>query len=84
MPTPRRSSIELTPAQRGFIRDLAHRWDRPMRAVLDDALMLLEAVVADDNALLGGGKQDILQIVWEHYRPDRGIKGDTPVPGDSQ
>ena len=41
-----RSTFQITPAQRDFLRQLAYVSDRPMRAVLDDALLLLEALTA--------------------------------------
>lgn len=63
-----RSTFQITPAQREFLRQLAYVSDRPMRAVLDDALRLLEAVSNREASPLGAEDVDnLIDQLQERY-----------------
>ena len=65
----RRTIVEVTPAQRDFLRALAYQSDRTMKAVLDDALLLLEAAINHSPESLS----ECVGRISNHYTQQQGV-----------
>lgn len=56
-------TIQFTPAQAAFIADLSARYGRSQRAILSDALLLLESAIQDTPTAI----KDVSRRVSDNY-----------------